>query len=84
MSEIAFIDVGFGNLAAAFRIVAVASPDTAPIKRLCQDARDAGRAIDVSCGQKTRSVLQTDCGLVLLSALTPEEIGERLRLAAAN
>ena len=78
MSEIRFIDLGFGNLAAVSRIVAVASPDTAPIKRLCQDAKDAGRAIDVSCGQKTRAVIQTDCGLVLFSALTPEEIGARL------
>ena len=81
MSEIRFIDLGFGNLAAVSRIVAVASPDTAPIKRLCQDAKDAGRAIDVSCGQKTRSVLVTDCGLVLLSPLTPPELSERLRAA---
>ena len=78
MSEIKFIDVGFGNLAAVSRIVAVASPDTAPIKRLCQDAKDEGRAIDVSCGQKTRAVIQTDCGLILFSSLTPEEIGARL------
>ena len=78
MSKINFIDVGFGNLAAAARIIAVASPDAAPIKRLCQDAKDEGRAIDVSCGQTTRSVIQTDCGLVLFSALTPEEIGGRL------
>lgn len=78
MSDVKFIDVGFGNLAAAARIIAVASPDTAPIKRLCQDAKDEGRAIDVSCGQKTRSVIQTDCGLVLFSSLTPDEIGARL------
>ena len=78
MSEIKFIDIGFGNLAAVSRIVAVASPDTAPIKRLCQDAKDEGRAIDVSCGQKTRAVIQTDCGLILFSSLTPEEIGARL------
>ncbi len=73
-----FIDIGLGNLAAASRIVTVASPDTAPIKRLVQDAKDEGRAIDVSCGQKTRSVLVTDCGLVLLSALETEEIRHRL------
>ena len=77
-----FIDIGLGNLAAASRIVSVASPDTAPIKRLVQDAKDEGRAIDVSCGLKTRSVLVTDCGLVLLSSLETEEIRSRLRAAA--
>ncbi|MBO7761244.1 MAG: DUF370 domain-containing protein [Clostridia bacterium] len=76
-----FIDVGFGNLVAVGRVVTVASPETAPIKRLCQDAREEGRIIDVSCGQKTRSVLVTDCGLVLLSPLTPPELSERLRAA---
>lgn len=74
-----FIDIGLGNLAAASRIVSVASPDTAPIKRLIQDAKDEGCVIDVSCGQKTRSVLVTDCGLVLLSSLETEEIRSRLR-----
>ncbi|MBQ2719659.1 MAG: DUF370 domain-containing protein [Clostridia bacterium] len=74
-----FIDIGLGNLAQVSRIVTVASPDTAPIKRLVQDAKDEGRAIDVSCGQKTRSVLVTDCGLVLLSALETEEILARLK-----
>lgn len=73
-----FIDIGLGNLAATSRIITVASPDTAPIKRLVQDAKDEGRAIDVSCGQKTRSVLVTDCGLVLLSALETDEIRARL------
>ena len=76
-----FIDVGFGNLVAVGRVVTVASPETAPIKRLCQDAREEGRIIDISCGQKTRSVLVTDCGLVLLSPLTPPELSERLRAA---
>ncbi len=77
-----FIDIGLGNLAATGRIVTIASPDTAPIKRLLQDAKEEGRAIDVSCGQKTRSVIVTDCGLVLLSALETDEI--RRRLAAAE
>ena len=76
-----WIDVGFGNLVAVGRVVTVASPDTAPIKRLCQDAREEGRVIDVSCGQKTRAVLVTDCGLVLLSPLTPPELAERFRAA---
>ena len=73
-----FLDVGFGNLMAADRIVAVASFDTAPIKRLVQDAKEEGRAIDVSCGQKTRSILISDSELLLLSSLTPEELSGRL------
>ena len=73
-----FIDVGFGNLLAVGRIVTVASPESAPIKRLAQEAKDEGRAIDVSCGQRTRAVIVTDCGLVLLSSLSPSELSERL------
>lgn len=73
-----FLDVGFGNLMAAERIVAVASFDTAPIKRLVQDAKEEGRAIDVSCGQKTRAVLISDSDLLLLSSLTSEELSRRL------
>ncbi len=73
-----FLDVGFGNLMAADRIIAIASFDTAPIKRLVQDAKEEGRAIDVSCGQKTRAVLISDSDLLLLSSLTSEELSGRL------
>ncbi len=73
-----FVDIGLGNLAAVDRIVTIASPDTAPIKRLCQEAKEEGRIIDVSCGQRTRSVLVTDCGLLLLSPLETEELSARL------
>ncbi len=73
-----FVDIGFGNLAAVSRIVAVASPDTAPMKRLCADAKEEGRVIDVSCGQKTRAVLVTDCGLILFSPLEVGELSARL------
>ena len=52
-----FINIGFGNMVAAERVVALVSPDSAPIKRLIQDAKDASRTIDVSCGRKTRSVI---------------------------
>ena len=79
-----FIDIGLGNLAAVSRIVTVASPDTAPIKRILQDAKDERRTVDVSCGQKTRSVIVTDCGLVLLSALETDEIRRRLAEALAD
>ena len=73
-----FIHVGFGNLIAAERVVAIASPDSAPIKRLVQDARDGGRVIDVSCGGRTRAVIVTDSEHVILSAIQTETLANRL------
>ena len=73
-----FINVGFGNMVASDRIVALASPDSAPIKRLIHDAKDAGRTIDVSCGRRTRSVIITDSEHVILSAIQTETIANRL------
>lgn len=73
-----FINVGFGNMIAASRVVALASPDSAPIKRLVQDAKDDGRAIDVTCGRRTRSVIITDSEHVVLSAIQTETIAGRL------
>ena len=72
------INIGFGNMVAADRIIAIASPDSAPVKRLIQDARDAGRVIDVSCGRRTRSVIFTDSDHIILSAIKPETISTRL------
>ena len=72
------INIGFGNMVSAERLVAIVSPDSAPIKRLVQDAKDSGRVIDVSCGRRTRAVIITDSEHVLLSALTPERISNRL------
>ena len=65
---------------AANRIVILASPDSAPIKRLIQDAKDSGRVIDVTCGRKTRAVIITDSEHVVLSALQAETISNRLDL----
>ena len=73
-----FINVGFGNMVSAERIVVIAGPDSAPIKRLVQDARDAGRVIDVTCGRRTRSVIITDSEHVILSSTQPETISWRL------
>ena len=73
-----FINVGFGNMVSVGRIVAIASPDSAPIKRLVQDARDDGRVIDVSCGRRTRAVIITDSDHVILSAIQTETITNRL------
>ena len=71
-------EIGFGNYVASSRVVAVAGPDSAPIKRLVQDAKDAGIAVDVTSGKKTQSVLLTDSGHVILSVLTPEEVQKRI------
>ncbi len=73
-----FINIGFGNMVAAERIVALVSPDSAPIKRLVQDAKDAGRVLDVSCGRRTRSVIVTDSEHVILSAVQTETLAARL------
>ena len=73
-----FINIGFGNMVAAERVVAVVSPESAPIKRLIQDAKDQGRTIDVSCGRRTRAVIITDSEHVILSAIQAETIANRL------
>ena len=73
-----FINVGFGNMVAAERVVAVVSPDSAPIKRLIQDSKDSGRAIDVTCGKRIRAVILTDSEHVILSAFQAETISNRL------
>ncbi len=75
-----FINVGFGNMVSAGRIVAIASPDSEPIKRLVRDAKEAGRVIDVSCGRRTRAVIITDSEHVILSAIQTETITNRLTI----
>lgn len=73
-----FINIGYGNMVAVERIIAIASPESAPIKRLIQDSKDAGRVIDVTCGRKTRAVVITDSDHVILSMLQAETIANRL------
>ena len=73
-----FINIGFGNMVSAGRIVAIASPDSEPIKRLVRDAKEDGRVIDVSCGRRTRAVIITDSDHVILSAIQAETITNRL------
>ncbi len=72
-----FINIGFGNLLSFSKIVAVVSPDSAPVKRMISDARDSGRLIDATYGRKTSSVIVADSGHIVLSALGAEEIAER-------
>jgi regulator of extracellular matrix RemA (YlzA/DUF370 family) len=78
LNNVKFINIGFGNMVSAGRIVAIASPDSAPIKRLVSDAKEENRVIDVSCGRRTRSVIITDSEHVILSAIQAETIANRL------
>lgn len=73
-----FINIGFGNMVSAGRIIAIAAPDSAPIKRLVQDAKEEGRVIDASCGRRTRAVIVTDSEHVILSAIQTETLTNRL------
>ena len=72
------INIGFGNMVAANRLVAIVSPESAPIKRIIQDARDRNMLIDATYGRRTRAVLMIDSGHVLLSAVQPETVANRL------
>ena len=71
------ISIGFGNLVSAERILSIVSPESAPIKRMIQDARERGLLIDASFGRSTKSVLTMDSGNVILSALPPETVAAR-------
>ena len=73
-----FVNIGFGNTVSAERVVTVASPESAPIKRMVSEGKADGRVVDVSCGRKTRSVLITDSDHIILSALQCETVSARL------
>ena len=73
------INIGFGNMIAAERIVAVVNPDSAPIKRLVQEARDSRRIVDATQGRRTRAVIITDSDQIILSAIQPETVASRTR-----
>jgi len=72
------INIGFGNMVSAHRIIAIVSPDSAPIKRIISDARDSSQLIDATYGRRTRAVIITDNGSVILSAIQPETVAARL------
>ena len=72
------INIGFGNMVSAARLVAVVTPDSAPMKRIIQEARDRDKLIDATLGRRTRAVLVTDSDHVVLSAILPETIASRL------
>ena len=71
------INIGFGNMVSADRLVAIVSPDSAPIKRIIQDVRERGGLIDATYGRRTRAVIIMDSGHVILSALPPETLSTR-------
>ena len=75
---IKLINIGFGNIVSANRVVAIVSPESAPIKRIIQEARDGGRLIDATYGRRTRAVVVMDSDHVILSAVQPETVAHRM------
>ena len=76
--SIQLLNIGFCNMVSANRVMAIISPESAPIKRMVQDARDKGLLIDATYGRKTRAVLVMDSGQIVLSAIQPETVAHRL------
>ena len=76
--EIKLINIGFGNIVSANRIIAIVSPESSPIKRIIQESRDKGMLIDATYGRRTRAVIITDSDHVILSAVQPETVAHRL------
>lgn len=72
------VNIGFGNIINSKKIVAIISPDAAPVKRMVQTAKDNATAVDATCGRKTRAVIVTENGHLVLSALLPETIANRI------
>ena len=72
------INIGFGNIVSSDRIVSIVSPEAAPIKRMVQEAKDSKTVIDATCGRRTRAVIITDAGYLVLSAIQPETIAARI------
>ena len=82
--DIKLINIGFGNIVAANRIISIISPESAPIKRITQEARDKGLLVDATYGRRTRAVVVTDSGHIILSAVQPETVANRLVAQTAD
>ena len=82
--EIRFINIGYGNIVSANRIIAIISPDSAPIRRLIQESRDKGMLIDSTYGRRTRAVIITDSEHIILSSVQPETVANRLSASDDN
>ncbi len=80
--NIKLINIGFGNIVSANRLLAIVSPDSAPIKRIIQEARERGILIDATYGRRTRAVIIMDSGHIVLSAIQPETVSNRLDSSA--
>ena len=78
------VNIGFGNMVAASRLVAIVSPESAPVRRLVQDARETGRVIDATYGRRTRAVILMDSDHVVLSPLQPETVAGRMENRDGN
>ena len=78
MNFLKFINIGFGNIISSTRLIAAVSPESAPIKRIIQDARDNGKLVDATYGRKTRAVIIMDSEHVILSSVQPETVAGRL------
>jgi regulator of extracellular matrix RemA (YlzA/DUF370 family) len=82
--DIRLINIGFGNIVSANRIVAIVSPESAPIKRIIQEARERGMLVDATYGRRTRAVIISDSDHVILSAVQPETVANRLSVKEAT
>jgi len=82
--DIKLINIGFGNIVSANRIISIVSPESAPIKRIIQEARDTGMLIDATYGRRTRAVIICDSHHVILSAVQPETVAHRLSTKESN
>ena len=80
MGTIKVLNVGFGNTVFTDRVVSIVSPESAPVKRIITDARSCSKLVDATCGRRTRAVIVTDSGHVVLSSLLPETLANRLVL----
>ena len=78
------VNIGFGNIVSANRIIAIISPESAPIKRMVQEAKEEGKAVDATYGRRTRAVIIMDSGHVILSAVQPETVAGRLDKEETN
>ena len=82
--DIKLVNIGFGNIVAANRIISIISPESAPIKLIIQEARDKGMLVDATYGRRTRAVVVVDSGHIILSAVQPETVANRLVAQTAD
>lgn len=82
--DIKLVNIGFGNIVAANRIISIIGPESAPIKRIIQEARDKGMLVDATYGRRTRAVVVVDSGHIILSAVQPETVANRLVAQTAD